>query len=414
MFNNPKDRIGLLKAPRRALIASSESASDSQEDIVFLYIQIPQFLVAILKWLRPQATHNTTLSPSFSTPTLENTIEADSGSEEASLDTFQFMDGSLWDNVARATPASEDTIEAVCEPDEATFDVFQFMNESLWDNAARAIPNKHHHMKILKRQSKEEPKKVKKTKAPNQILAIKLAKKRQQRAAKEERRANVGISTTLTHHDIEPKVFPGNVLQLPKRQGKKLASNLCSYDRDDTLIFWTDGSIDENPEQAGAAVAYKDKTMEDESNQQGWKELGWRVSNHIGHTGHVELVAIAGALEVAAVKVMEHSRTNVHSVVILTDSDEAIRRCSSTTHLPTHPLDWQIQKRAQQLVSLGTNLSLFHVPGHSGVEGNCRAHQAARAVAKETRSDIYRGSVSVPRTMDELANFRLYHEWKTD
>ncbi|KAF4963958.1 hypothetical protein FSARC_8093 [Fusarium sarcochroum] len=408
MFTFLKGQVGLSSAPRRRT-SVNDSSTEIQENAFFLYIWIPKFLATKLKWLGPQIMYNASLSPSASTLPSKDEPTPIREADEETLDPFQLLDGSLWENFS--IPNLEDRTIPTDVPDEESLDPFQFLDVSLWGKADKATLTT---CKTHTRRQNLQPKKAKKKeKQINKATLSKSVKKKHKRQAKAERRARKAVSATLMHRDIDTKLFPGNVVQLPKYQAKYLVVNICNCDDEDILALWTDGSVDapgQSPQQAGAAVVYRDRATENEPHRRVWKEIGWRVDGHNSHAGDVELVAIAGALEVAIAEVSGQPTANIHSVAIFSDSQEAIQRCSATCYLPIPPLERLAQQRAQQLVDLGINLFLVLVPGHSGVEGNSRAHIAAKSVAKLSRPDLCRGSVSVPRTMDDMEDFVLCYE----
>ncbi|KAF5677145.1 hypothetical protein FDENT_9283 [Fusarium denticulatum] len=175
----------------------------------------------------------------------------------------------------------------------------------------------------------------------------------------------------------------------------------------DVLTLWTDGSI--NVFDGGAAIVFMDKSL-------GWeqaitKEIGWQVKGHHGRTGDVKLMAIAGALEAAIAIVPQQSNSHIRRVAIFSDSGaEAIPRCSEIWHFPIPPIASLVRQRSHELVRLGVALSLIWAPGHSGIEGNYRAHNIAHCMAKLDRQDLCQGIVSIPRSTDDVVDFGFHHE----
>ncbi|KAF5724076.1 reverse transcriptase [Fusarium mundagurra] len=204
--------------------------------------------------------------------------------------------------------------------------------------------------------------------------------------------------------EIDTERFAGSTVLLKSRCQ---ATDAWQDKSLDVLTLWTDGSI--NTFDGGAAVVFMDKSL-------GWekaipKEIGWQVKGHHGRTGDVELMAIAGALEAAISIVSQQSNSHLRRVAIFSDSGaEAIPRCSEIRHFPIPPLDSLVRRRSHELVRLGVALSLIWVPGHSGIEGNHRAHNIAHRMAKLDRQDLCQGIVSIPRSMDDIVDFGFHHE----
>ncbi|KAF5582981.1 tick transposon [Fusarium pseudocircinatum] len=208
--------------------------------------------------------------------------------------------------------------------------------------------------------------------------------------------------------EIDTERFAGSTVLLKSRcQAHHLATDAWQDKRLDVLALWTDGSI--NAFDGGAAVVFMDKSL-------GWeqaipKEIGWQVKGHHGQSGDVELMAIAGALEAAISIVSQQSNSHIRRVAIFSDSGvEAIPRCSEIWHFPIPPIDSLVRQRSHELVRLGVALSLIWVPGHSGIEGNSRAHNIAHRMAKLDRQDLCQGVVSIPRSTDDVVDFGFHHE----
>ncbi|KAF5531997.1 reverse transcriptase [Fusarium mexicanum] len=208
--------------------------------------------------------------------------------------------------------------------------------------------------------------------------------------------------------EIDTEGFAGLTVSLKSRcQAHRLATDAWQDQSLDVLALWTDGSV--NAFDGGAAVVFMDKSL-------GWeqaipREIGWQVKGHHGRTGDVELMAIAGALEAAIFIISQQSNSHIRRVAIFSDSGaEAIPRCSEIRHFPIPPLDSLVRRRSHELVQLGVALSLNWVPGHSGIEGNHRAHSIAHRMAKLDRQELCQSIVSIPRSMDDVVDFGFHHE----
>jgi ribonuclease HI len=204
---------------------------------------------------------------------------------------------------------------------------------------------------------------------------------------------------------MDMKPFPGRVLQLPRYQSKHFSFQLCECNDPDILTLWTDGSLSGDGKLAGAAVAYRDMAAEDKSRGRDWKDMAWKVDGHGRQIGYIELSAIAGALDIAITKVSQQTTSSIRSVFICSDSWEAIGRCQNISRIQLPPLDSLVHKRSQELVALGVSLSIVWSPGHSGIEGNSRAHIAAGAVTKSRRPDNKPEKVSDPPAVSNIRSF---------
>jgi ribonuclease HI len=384
MVGYPHGQVGLSGTSRYLENTFSNSDDHAQEGPAFVVIKLPDFFVRALKWLRPQAVHN--ITPSVYTPApvplpaLEDIPDPTPEDAEDSLNPLESIDDSLCDDYTKATPAKQ---------------------------SKQSKQEKRALRKAAKKKSKKE-KRAKK--AELQKLAAKQRKrgkksKKSKKIAKTERRAKAQISAAPLPRDMDMKPFPGRVLQLPRYQSKHFSFQLCECNDPDILTLWTDGSLSGDGKLAGAAVAYRDMAAEDKSRGRDWKDMAWKVDGHGRQIGYIELSAIAGALDIAITKVSQQTTSSIRSVFICSDSWEAIGRCQNISRIQLPPLDSLVHKRSQELVALGVSLSIVWSPGHSGIEGNSRAHIAAGAVTKSRRPDNKPEKVSDPPAVSNIRSF---------
>ncbi|KAF4967374.1 hypothetical protein FZEAL_10541 [Fusarium zealandicum] len=193
--------------------------------------------------------------------------------------------------------------------------------------------------------------------------------------------------------------FPGTIIQLARGEAQNFARAETKENTKESLLFFTDGSLFPGAGKlAGASAVYK--------NGHAWMEMAWGVTGHGNSIENIELLAIAGALEMAVNKIRNQRIRAIKTVKIFSDCLYAIRKCDIRPGLSVAPLVYVIQKRAQELVSLGAELSLAWVPAHCGIEGNELADQAAKRVARMAWGPE-RGTISVPRTAGDVPTFSL-------
>jgi ribonuclease HI len=380
MAGYPHGQVGLSGTSRYLENTFSNSDDHTQEGPAFVVIKLPEFLVRAMKWLRPQVVHN--IIPSAYTPApvsllaLEDIPDPTPEDAEDSSNPLELIDDSLYDEYTKATPAKQSKQEK------------------------RAL------REVAKKRSKKEKRDKK---AELRKLAAKQRKrgKKGKKTAKTERRAKAQISAAPLPRDMDMKPFPGRVFQLPRYQGKHFSFQLCECNDPDILTLWTDGSLSGDGKLAGAAVAYRNMAAEDKSHGRDWKDMAWKVDGHGRQVDYIELSAIAGALDIAITKVWQQKTGSIRSVFICTDSMEAIRRCQNISRIQLPPLDSLVHKRSQELVALGVSLSIVWSPGHSGIEGNSRAHIAAGAVTKSRRTDKKPEKISNPPALSNIRSFTI-------
>ncbi|KAF5571754.1 hypothetical protein FPHYL_194 [Fusarium phyllophilum] len=295
--------------------------------------------------------------------------------------------------------------------------LFGFTEEYFSDNVADEDASARVSAKCWKRQEKiataakkivkKETMKAKEEERRTKRLLRKSFKRDCERFRKKERQGRQEATVPLLA-EIDTESFAGSIVTLKSKcQAHRLATDTWQDKSLDVLALWTDGSI--IAYDGGAAVVFMDKSFRCELAIP--KEIGWQVKGHHGRTGDVELIAIAGALEVAISIVSQQSNSHIRRVAIFSDSGaEAIPRCSEIRHFPIPPIDSLVRQRSHELVRLGVALSLVWVPGHSGIEGNCRAHNIAHRMAKLDHQDLCQGIVSIPRSMDDVVDFGFNYE----
>lgn len=166
--------------------------------------------------------------------------------------------------------------------------------------------------------------------------------------------------------------------------------------KDDTVHYFTDGSVDPEAESTGAAV---------------WSTVFsgmWRTSNSCSTT-QTELVAISKALEHATLQ-------HYSSIAIHTDSRAALQAIQKTKPQDNIFLITTCQAYLQRLRQLNTDVVIHWIPSHVGVQGNDNADLAAKTATKlfnvqltvhPSRSQLIKKSKQV---LSQL-KLKAHHEW---
>ncbi|KAH6963923.1 hypothetical protein DER45DRAFT_535142 [Fusarium avenaceum] len=348
-----------------------------------------------LKWLSPRAIPNITPSVYIPAPMPLPAVEdiADPTPEEAedSLNPLQSIDESLCVGYPKATPVKQPRSR---------------QEKKAFRKEAKKISRKERLAKEAELRNLS-PKLQKLDKKRKKSRRAAEAKAKAEGKAEVERIAKAQVYAAPLPRDMDMKPFPGRVFQMPRYESKHFCSQLYECKDPDVLTLWTDGSMSGDGELAGAAVAYRDMAAEDKSRGRDWKDIAWKVDGYSGHIGCIELSAIAGALDTAITKVSQETASPIRSVFICSDSLEAIGRCQNISRIQLPPLDSLVHQRAQELVALGVSLSIVWSPGHSGIQGNIRAHIAAGAVTKSGRSDEKPERVSYPPAVSNIRSFTI-------
>ncbi|CAJ0553829.1 Ff.00g123410.m01.CDS01 [Fusarium sp. VM40] len=378
MVGYTQGQVGLSGTSRYVETIFSNSYDHTQDGRVF---------ERALKWLGPRAIPNITPSVYIPAPMPLPAVEdiADPTPEEAgdSLNPLESIDESLCDGYTKATPVKQPRSR---------------QEKKAFRKEAKKISRKE-------RLAKEAE--LRNLAAKPQKLDKKRKKSRRTAESKAKAEAKAQVYAAPLPRDMDMKPFPGRVFQLPRYESKHFSSQLCECKDPDILTLWTDGSMSGDGELAGAAVAYRDMAAEDKSRGRHWKDVAWKIDGYSGHIGCIELSAIAGALDIAITKVSQETVSPIHSVFICSDSLEAIGRCQNISRIQLPPLDSLVHQRAQELVALGVSLSIVWSPGHSGIQGNIRAHIAAGAVTKSGRSDEKPERVPYPPTVSNIRSFTI-------
>lgn len=170
------------------------------------------------------------------------------------------------------------------------------------------------------------------------------------------------------------------------------------------IVIFVDGSLVQKPNNGsdsvahlGAAVVYKSP-----EGSQDWEERRYFAISKERNAEIAEIFAISQGLAVAAELIKRLRRQNgrapekmaaKYKVTIFTDCQRALEQFKSLrkksvgrtvvkTQICGNPNICKLITRSQYLRRIGVDLELCWVPGHSKVEGNDRAHQAAKLAAK--------------------------------
>ncbi|KAF5677961.1 hypothetical protein FHETE_1481 [Fusarium heterosporum] len=383
MFSYPQNQLGLSSAPR--YLESSFNRDTTQDPAVFVFARLPRFSAKSSKWLEPA--HNVDPPPSTSAPTRQTLADpTTSRLENGPSNPLESIDESMWDQSTKATAPK-------CKPKKAKrirqeAKLAKEVAKSECGEKKRAIEAAREGWEKRTRTKRAEGREPNSKKPDSQKPERRGKKggKKNGRDARMERRGKAKIDAAPLLVDFNAKPFPGRVIHLPRFQSKPLAVQLCQCDDASVLTLWTDGSLLDNNEDAGAAVAYRDIAAKHSPHTTGWEDVAWKVAGHNGQISYIEFVAIVGALNLAYSKVLE--RRTIRSVFICSDSLDAIHRCQITRRIPLPTLDYLAQKRAHELVALGVSLTLVWTPAHCYIEGNSRADIAAGAIARAKRPGL--------------------------
>ena len=136
------------------------------------------------------------------------------------------------------------------------------------------------------------------------------------------------------------------------------------------LALWSDGSRLESG-KVGAAVVWRDAPADR------WKSCKLAL----GKNKEVLDAELWGVSEALGVALRKTAPRKPYKVTVFSDSQTAIRKIQGSKTGPGQALKAQIVKRAKQLQSRGSEVTIRWVPSHSKIEGNEQADKAAKEAA---------------------------------
>ncbi|KAF4996252.1 hypothetical protein FGRMN_4608 [Fusarium graminum] len=255
MFSYPQSQLGLSSAPK--YLESSFNRDTAQDTTVLIFARFPRFLTTSSKRLDPS--HNVDSPPSTSAPARQTVADPTTSKlDNGPSNPLESIDDSMWDQSTKATTSK-------CKPKKAK----RIRQDAKLAKEVSKVEcrEKTHITEVVKEEWKQrihakraedrEPN-SKKPDSQKPERRGKKGGKKNGRDARMERRGKAKIDAAPLLVDFNTKPFPGRVIHLPRSQSKPLAIQLCQCDDADVLTLWTDGSLLDNNEDAGAAVAYRD------------------------------------------------------------------------------------------------------------------------------------------------------------
>ncbi|KAJ5737701.1 uncharacterized protein N7483_002826 [Penicillium malachiteum] len=178
---------------------------------------------------------------------------------------------------------------------------------------------------------------------------------------------------TVVESRFRARVFAEHMMMRPPIDGHTHCHTL-----------WTDGSL-VGGRRAGGAVVWRNHPEDD------WKSLKRRINFETSDSNLPEVMAVSMAMDKAVdlVRTARSTRNTalLDEVFIFTDSTFTVRvvrsawigsRGARRGWYFIRPWVDQLLESYAELRAMGVRVELHWVPGHSGVEGNSMAHNAAR------------------------------------
>ncbi|TGO43518.1 hypothetical protein BHYA_0001g01470 [Botrytis hyacinthi] len=220
-------------------------------------------------------------------------------------------------------------------------------------------------------------------------------------APKPIRGIRIGSLRRKTKRDLVNKRFKGVVVIEPRETAlASAAKEVDSYLNEDRLVLWTDGSGNESSD-CGIGIAYH-------SSKFVWEDISWRIRGQIS-TYLLEMYAIVRALEMGWDMCRNQGAERKPSkIVIYSDCSGALglfdqfrnslKRLGKLTYAEQLIVPGIIASEALNVLEV--EVELRYVPAHSGVQGNVRAHRAAKVARKNS---IGKGKLTVARVVGSRA-----------
>lgn len=206
----------------------------------------------------------------------------------------------------------------------------------------------------------------------------------------------------------EDRGFLGTVvLSLPDDPCSSDSSLLADLgsDAEHMVVYWSDaGKLHDGDAGArvgclGAGVVWRERGP---TGMEQWRSSEFPLGRDTSTSGDAELYGVAAAMKIVAQHVWS-GNGHIHRARIFTDHNDILKAIDNPKlgmplgpFTSTRPAIWDLYGNADWLISVGVQVELVWVKGHSKSRGNKRADKAAR------------------RTVQRQANFSAYAAYGHD